>query len=140
MITRNVVTFEELLESLQNAIRERNQPAHESNQRRRPDNKIQELELLNEEEIDLLRERYDYIMRMIDRYIPQGLADDAKIDVWFGGFKDGGGYQMIAEGSVSDKRIPISNSFNWHLQNTSQWLFAFGFVFDIECRDFSIHT
>jgi hypothetical protein len=141
MITKNVVTYEKLLESLQENIRLRNDPTMESNQRRMLDNKLPLMEFLTEEEQEQLKERYDYIMKMIDRYIPEGAAEnDSQISIWFGDFRDGGGYQMIAEGSVSDLGKPQRNEYNWHLQNTSQWLFAFGFVFDTQRRDFSIHT
>ena len=46
----------------------------------------------------------------------------------------------FAEGGVSDLRRPERDEYNFYFQNTSQWLFAFGLVFDTERRDFSIHT
>lgn len=141
MITKNIVSFDELLESLQQIIRERNDPTRESNQRRIIDNKLPEMELLNNKEIQTLREKYSYIMEMMARYVPEGSeTDDSKILLYFSGFRDGHGYQCIAEGSVSDLRRPERNEYNFHFQNTSQWLFAFGFVFDTERRDFSVHT
>jgi hypothetical protein len=34
------------------------------------------------------------------------------------------GSQYIAEFFVNDLSKTVGNSFNWHLQNTSQWLYA----------------
>ena len=155
-ITRNIVTFDELLESIQIIIRKRNIKGHEKYADRfgsdAPDvlsgdglsykaEIFEQMPILNDAEIKTLQEKYDYIMEMMNRYVPEGAeTNDSKINIWFGPFTDGRGYQFIAEGSVSDFGRPIQDQWNWHLQNTSQWLFAFGFVFDTERRDFSIHT
>jgi hypothetical protein len=34
------------------------------------------------------------------------------------------GSQYIAEWAVSDMSKPVENSYNWHGQNTSRWLYA----------------
>jgi hypothetical protein len=82
---------------------------------------------------------YNRVINMMEMYIPKD-SDSRNIEVRFGGFFDTGSYQLIAEGAVSDLGRPVTNSYNWHLQNTSQWLFAFGLVFDKERLEFSIHT
>ena len=83
-----------------------------------------------------LREKYEMLSGWIERDAKQ--AKEPRVE--FSGFQDTGGYQLISNGSVSDTSIPWRDSYNWHLQNTSQWLFAFGLVFDKERLEFSIHT
>lgn len=141
MITYNVITYEEFEKGIQELIRLRNDPTRDSNRRRMIDNKLPEMKLLDAKELEALKQKYDYVIEMMKRYLPEG-ADTNKhnIAVTFYGFHDGGGYQFIAEGSVSDLNRPERNEYNVHLQNTSQWLFAFGLVFDTERRDFSVHT
>ena len=50
------------------------------------------------------------------------------------------GSQWIADFSISDKAKPEKNQYNWHLQNTSQWLFAGCILFDERDGRVSIHT
>ena len=88
-----------------------------------------------------LREQYVRVINLLAAYTPQ---DDDTVNVtvilspfcYFGE----GSRQMIANGNVSDMTRRNANEYNWHLQNTSQWLFGMGFVFDISSREFSIHT
>ena len=121
MINRTIPTLEEMSLSLHEAI------------------KVKGLPVLTVEELDKLKEVYDRVIQMVNRYVPQD-SPDINVDVSIGTFRDTGGYQIIFEGAVSDMSRPVKDEYNWHLQNTSRWLFAFGCVFDTERRDFSIHT
>ena len=114
-ITRNIVSFDTMVSSLAS------------------------IELLNETIKKKLEERYNYLLESIERYVPKD--ETRNIEVCLTGFHDTGGTQAIAEFAVidRDKRIDM-NSFNFHLQNTSQWLFAGGLVFDKDYHDFSVHT
>ena len=114
MITKNVCTIEEFLGSL---------------------NKFS----LSHDEIEKATETYYRAISSMERYIPED-RENKEINLWLGTFQESGGSQMISEGSVNDRSRPVTNSYNWHLQNTSQWLFAFGLVFDKQRRDFSMHT
>ena len=115
MITRYVKSLEDVKESLQ---------AYQ----------------LTETEIKSLEAQYERINAMLERYIPDN-QETRKIEVNFSVFRGyPGDRQLIADVNVSDRSIPVGNSYNWHLQNTSQWLFAGGWVFDTERRDFSLHT
>jgi hypothetical protein len=50
------------------------------------------------------------------------------------------GHQMIAHCEVIDTQAEVKiNQINWHGQNTSQWIYACGLVFDIETRQYSRH-
>ena len=40
--------------------------------------------------------------------------------------------QMIAEFYVNDLEKPKGDKYNWHLQNTSQWIYAGAIVVDKE--------
>ena len=120
-ITRNVISFENFQLSLREAF-----------------TKSQDT-ILFKEDWEKAKQIYDRIIQMLERYIPED-SPSANISVYFGGFRDTGSYQLIAEGSVSDLNRPVRNEYNWHLQETSQWLFAFGLVFDKDNREFSIHT
>ena len=51
-------------------------------------------------------------------------ASEAKEpDVFLLPFKEAG-RQFIADFWVNDLSLPVKNQYNWHLQNTSQWLYA----------------
>ena len=51
-------------------------------------------------------------------------ADKAKQpDVFLLPFKQAGD-QFIADFWVNDLSLPVKNRYNWHVQNTSQWLYA----------------
>ena len=45
-------------------------------------------------------------------------------------FRKGGGSQWVAEFAVNNLSIPRTNSYNWHFQNTSQWVYAGCILFD----------
>ena len=93
---------------------------------------------LTSTEITNFKAKYDSAINMCGRYIPEG---DGNYEIDFSKFQNPyGGHQIILEGAVKDLGRPVHNSYNWHLQNTSQWLFAFGLLFDISRRDFSLHT
>ncbi len=94
---------------------------------------------LDAAEKEQLKDIYARIMRLMDDYVPRN-AEQRNIELNFGVFVDTGGYQLIAEGAVSDLDRPVANEWNYHFQNTSQWLLGFGLVFDKERRDFSLHT
>lgn len=101
---------------------------------------LQSLPKLTDEEIEKAWTIYNRVLSTMERYVPEDRVDDETIVMSLGTFRDTGGDQMIAEGSVSDTSIRERNEWNWHFQNTSQWLFAFGIVFDKQRRDFSMHT
>jgi hypothetical protein len=94
---------------------------------------------LTTEEAEKFKETYERVLKMVEMYVPKD-GPDVDADVSIGLFQDTGGYQIIMEGAVFDRKKPLENKYNWHLQNTSQWLFAFGVVFDTERRNFSMHT
>ena len=48
------------------------------------------------------------------------------------------GSQLIAEFEMNNRSLPQRNSYNWHGQNTSQWLYA-GCIL-IDNNEVSIHT
>lgn len=91
-------------------------------------------------EPDKIRAIYDRVVSLLEAYTPQRCPPEQKISVTLTAFYDGGGRQLIANGAVSDLSRPVRNEYNWHLQNTSQWLFACGVVWDKAYNDFSIHT
>ena len=49
------------------------------------------------------------------------------------------GSQLVATFSVIDKNLPEQNSYNWHGQNTSQWLYAGALVYDVGTNRISSH-
>ena len=48
-------------------------------------------------------------------------------------------HEYIAEFSVLDLTLPEKDSYNWHGQNTSQWLYAGALVYDPESNEISSH-
>lgn len=125
MIDRNITPKEQMIATLNAALQNREQPP------------------LTAQEIEAFSDRYDRIVHLLDMYIPKGAADDPdqKVSVSLYDFRDHGGYQIISDpNNVSNTNIKPSGQYNWHLQDTTQWLFACGFVFDTERREFSIHT
>ena len=143
MINRQVCTYDELLKSLEDILQKRFDSVREGNQRRMADNQLPDAPgLLTDVEKIALKEVYDRSIESLGWYTkPDQESDEAQnLSVYFGVFCEGGGYQLIANGSVSDLNRPVENSYNFHFQNTSQWLYAFGLVFDTERREFSRHT
>jgi len=49
------------------------------------------------------------------------------------------GSQYVATFSVLDKDLPEKESYNWHAQNTSQWLYAGALVYDPKTNEISSH-
>ena len=49
------------------------------------------------------------------------------------------GNQLIVNLSVSDLSLPESNSYNFHGQNTSRWLYAGCILYDLNDGDISTH-
>ena len=59
--------------------------------------------------------------------------------VYMGLFSSGDN-QCICNWSASDNAKPETNSYNFHLQNTSKWLYSGCLMYDIRDNTFSIHT
>lgn len=77
-----------------------------------------------------LKRAYDVESKRINEYV-QGLKDEGKeFSAILYLFRKGGGSQWVAEFEVNNLSIPRSNSYNWHLQNTSQWAYAGCILFD----------
>lgn len=125
MIQRNIASYETMRATLEAALAKRDIP-------------IEDVPPI----LEALREKHEYVLKMMDDYVPEGAEDDPtkQIEIALYDFMDHGGNQIIADGAVSDKARPVRNEYNWHLQNTSQWLFAFGLLFDCRDRRFSVHT
>lgn len=88
-----------------------------------------------------LKEKYDYIINRLDTEAIYCFERGGNPQKDLGLFHDTGGHQLIAEGAVSDMNKPYDpNSWNFHLQNTSRWTWAFGLVYDKDNGEFSIHT
>jgi len=76
---------------------------------------------------------YWYVRKMMKRY-SEGYTNVLNILTDF----HKAGNQFIADFNVSDLERSVKNEYNWHLQNTSQWLFA-GCIL-VEGGIISIHT
>jgi hypothetical protein len=83
---------------------------------------------------DIMLDRYLYVMSVLQRETDRAhvmwnsdLNGDPKfkpdLSYSFNAFRKAGS-QFIAEWAVSDNRKPVENSYNFHGQNTSQWLYA----------------
>jgi len=68
---------------------------------------------------DELKTAYDFELEQIKRYINQAQNPQAVLLPF-----NQSGSQFIANFWVNDLALPAKNQFNWHLQNTSQWLYA----------------
>lgn len=82
-----------------------------------------------------LKMKYDYLVEWMLKEGKRAVNPVYVLSTW-----RYAGDQIICEGEVRDKNLPFSNTYNWHLQNTSQWVFAFGLLFDTRDKTFSIHT
>jgi len=120
MIKRSIPTYEEQIVALKEVAAKKGKP-------------------LTVEEAENFRAMYKRVQESVERYVPKD-GPEVNVEVSLGTFRDTGGYQILMEGMVFDLKKPVTDSYNWHLQNTSQWLFAFGVVFDTDRRDFSMHT
>jgi len=80
-----------------------------------------------------LQRAYDVESKRINEYVGR-LNDEVKqFSAVLYLFRKGGGGQWIADFSVNDLSIPQSNSYNWHCQNVSQWVYAGCILFDERC-------
>ena len=66
--------------------------------------------------------------------------DAIKPVVYMGLFSQDDHHQKICNWSASDNNRPVENSYNFHGQNTSRWLYAGCLLYDVENNTFSIHT
>lgn len=84
---------------------------------------------------DVLRQLHYWYHREIEqlaRYVLQLTRNDKPYYAFFGRIDPNmGGSQMIANFSVKDlDKQDDPQKVNWHLQNTSQWVYAGGLVVD----------
>jgi hypothetical protein len=107
---KNVVSFEKLVASIPSAN-------------------------FTEEEKAELRRRYEYLVDSMDKWAAKGKKASMRFDEFTGGPNI-----FTARGIVTDLGAPIKNECNFFSENTSQWLFAFGLVFNATTRSFSTHT
>jgi len=129
VITKNIVSAEEMLVSIENKTYR-----HVIN-----GSEIEEPIILTEEEKIEFTNYYTRAIGLLESYIPPNTPNsDVTVNLY--PFHDTGGRQLIADGDVSDMTRKETNQYNWHLQNTSRWLFGMGFVFDKEKHTFSLHT
>jgi len=70
--------------------------------------------------------------KRINEYVERLKAEGKDFSAVLYLFRKGGGSQWLAEFAVNDLSIPRSNSYNWHCQNVSQWVYAGCILFD-EC-------
>lgn len=66
--------------------------------------------------------------------------DAIKPVVYMGLFSQDDHHQKICNWSASDNNRPVENSYNFHGQNTSRWLYAGCLLYDTDNNTFSIHT
>ena len=66
-----------------------------------------------------LKKAYDYEVEMIKTYAKQAKQPETILLPF-----QHSNSQFIAKFWVNDLSIPVENRYNWHLQNTSQWLYA----------------
>lgn len=77
-----------------------------------------------------LKRSYDVEATTINKYVETLNEDDKEFSAALYLFRKGGGSQWLAEFAVNDLSIPRSNSYNWHCQNVSQWVYAGCILFD----------
>jgi len=79
--------------------------------------------------------------RVITMFIPDIMRESTvRPQLYMSLFQDMGGYQLICDWACSDLNKPRGNAYNFHLQNTSQWVYAGAIIFDKVRKEFSIHT
>ena len=88
------------------------------------------LEFHSQKVKDQLRCAYDVESKRINEYVDRLNAEQKEFSAVLYFFRKGGRGQWLAEFAVNDLSIPRSNSYNWHLQNTSQWAYAGCILFD----------
>jgi hypothetical protein len=83
--------------------------------------------------------RYFYLLSSLNSYFTGARDQGKKVKVYFTAFSGDPEGQMMANFSVKDLGKEVKDSYNWHGQNTSQWIFA-GCLLSSEDGSFSIHT
>jgi len=79
---------------------------------------------------DQLKRAYDVESKRINEYADRLNSESKEFLAAMSLFRKGGGSQWLAEFAVNDLSIPRSNSYNWHCQNVSQWVYAGCILFD----------
>ena len=99
------------------------------------------LEAFEAADVLLLDNSYDELIQMYGRELSMmfGYAKHATKPSIFLGLPSFSERQCTIHFSVSDLAIPKENKFNWHLQNTSQWLYAGAIVYDKTDGSLSSH-
>ena len=77
-----------------------------------------------------LKRAYDVESKRIKEYVDRLNEEEKSFSAVLYLFRKGGGSQWVAEFAVNDLSIPRSNSYNWHCQNVSQWVYAGCILFD----------
>ena len=88
------------------------------------------IEFRSEKVKDQLKRAYDVESKRIDEYVERLNAEVKDFSAVLYFFRKGGRGQWLAEFAVNDLSIPRSNSYNWHCQNVSQWVYAGCILFD----------
>lgn len=83
--------------------------------------------------------RYLYVLSSINHYYLSARQKGSMVEVRLFPFEGNKQGQMMANFWVKDLGKPVKDSYNFHGQNTSQWLFA-GCILSSADGDFSIHT
>ena len=88
-----------------------------------------------------IREWRKYVVERLEDYAKDGENVEIFLDV-FRKAGGKGGKQWVAHFSVTDRSKEFKNEYNWHGQNTSQWLFAGALVYEEDRKEnfISIHT
>ena len=76
-------------------------------------------ELLTEEIIKSVKDKYDQEIENMKYYIEKAKQPNFELSLF-----EKQGSQYISEFYVNDLKIQKQDTFNWHCQNTSQWLYA----------------
>ena len=128
-ITMNVASKENWINSIEKGLWQEN------------DNSNVVPVVLSDEEKNKFEKMYDDYIRRIMMYCPED-GKNVNVTVYMGEFYDNGkrSYQMISEGNITDNNSNSRPQYNWHLQDTSRWVFGWGIVFDKVRRDLSMHT
>ena len=120
MITKNYLTFEEWVGSLQKYVQ------------------------LTPEQCISACNAYDNLVSSLESYanFANDKEDGKQIQINMYPFTgDDHSNQVISHpNEVLDMSKNIEDKFNWHGQNTSRWIFACGILFDKRDGRFSMHT
>jgi len=88
------------------------------------------MEFRSEKVKEQLQRAYDVESKRINEYADRLNAEKKDFSAVLYFFRKGGGSQWVAEFAVNDLSIPRTNSYNWHCQNVSQWVYAGCILFD----------